>query len=70
MRKSEKEIIIINPSDKSNIYNINRGQPIYYENKLHYIVYEFEDNILISKNKDLSKVFSVKKKYVSINPNK
>jgi len=57
-------------NEKPNINNINRGNPIYYKNKLHYIAYEFEDNILISENKDLSKAYCVKKKSVSINPKK
>ena len=38
-------------SDKTNSNNINKGQPIYFKKELHYIVYEFYDNIIISKNK-------------------
>jgi len=57
-------------NEKSNSNNINRGQPIYYKNELHYIVYEFDDNIIISKNKDLIKSFNVKKKYVSVKQKK
>jgi hypothetical protein len=70
MSKSLKELIITSESDKSNVNNINRGQPIYYKKELYYIVFEFEDNIIISKNKDLSKAFCVKKNYVSVNPKK
>jgi hypothetical protein len=56
--------------DKTNSNNVNRGQPIYYKNILHYIVYEFDDNIIISKEMDLSKSYCVKKKKVSIKPKK
>jgi len=56
--------------DKTNSNNVNRGQPIYFKNILHYIVYEFDDNIIISQNKDLSKSYCVKKKKVSIKPKK
>jgi hypothetical protein len=55
---------------KKNSKNINQGQPIYYQNILHYIVYEFDDNIIISNNKDLSKAFCVKKNNVSVKPKK
>jgi hypothetical protein len=65
-----KKIINDVKSDTKNINNINKGLPIYYKNKLHYIVYEFDDNIIISNNKDLSKAYCVKKKNVSINPKK
>jgi hypothetical protein len=57
-------------SDKTNSNNINKGLPIYYKNKLHFIVYEFDDNIIISKNEDLSKAFCVKKTNVSVKPKK
>ena len=57
-------------NDKTNLNNINKGLPIYYRNKLHYIVYEFDDNIIISKNEDLSKAFCVKKIKVSFKPKK
>jgi hypothetical protein len=56
--------------DKTNSNNVNRGQPIYYKNILHYIVYEFDDNIIISKEMDLSKSYCVKKKKVSVKPKK
>jgi hypothetical protein len=57
-------------NDKTNSNNVNKGLPIYYKNILHYIVYEFDDNIIISKNKDLSKAFCVKKINVSVKPKK
>jgi hypothetical protein len=57
-------------SDKTNSNNINKGLPIYYKNKLHFIVYEFDDNIIISKNEDLSKAYCVKKSNVSVKPKK
>ena len=57
-------------SDKTNSNNINKGQPIYYKNELHYIVYEFDDNIIISKSKDFSKSYCVKKISVSVKPKK
>jgi hypothetical protein len=53
-------------SDKINSDNINRGQPIYYKNELHYIVHEFDENIIISKNKDFTKCYSVRKSKTSI----
>jgi hypothetical protein len=70
MSKSIKKIIIETQSDKTNSNNVNKGQPIYYKNELHYIVYEFDDNIIISKNKDFSKSYCVKKIYVSVKPQK
>jgi hypothetical protein len=67
-----RKIKIINDvqSDKTNSNNVNRGQPIYYKNQLHFIVYEFDDNIIISKNEDLSRAYCVKKIYVSVKPKK
>jgi hypothetical protein len=56
-------------NDSSN-NNINRGNPIYYKNVLHYIAYEFADNVLISKNKDLTKIMCVKKSKTSVKPTK
>jgi hypothetical protein len=52
--------------EKTNSNNVNMGNEIYYKNELHYIVYEFDDNIIISKNKDLSKAYCVKKNNVSV----
>lgn len=54
--------------DKITANNINKGKPIYYKKLLHYIVYEFGENILISNKKDLSKAFCVKKTKVSVKP--
>ncbi len=65
-----RKIINETQSDKTNSNNINKGQPIYYKNELHYIVYEFDDNIIISRSKDLSKAYCVKKSNVSVKPNK
>ena len=65
-----RKIKIINDvqNDKTNSNNVNRGQPIYYKNQFHFIVYEFDDNIIISKNEDLSRAYCVKKIYVSVKP--
>jgi hypothetical protein len=65
-----KKILNDVQSDKTNSNNINKGLPIYYKNKLHFIVYEFDDNIIISKNEDLTKAFCVKKNNVSVKPKK
>ena len=46
--------------------NPNKGKPVYFKDELHFIVYEMSDSILISKNKDLTKIFCVKKKQISI----
>lgn len=54
----------------TNANNINRGKPIYYKDILHYIVYEFDNKILISKNKDLSRVFVVNRSSISVRPKK
>ena len=52
--------------DGTNSNNVNRGQTIYYKNELHYIVFEFNDLVIISKNKDLIQAYSVKKSKTSI----
>ena len=65
-----KKIINQNTGDSPNSNNINSGKPIYLKNVLHYIVYEFQDNIIISKNEDLSKAYCVKKSRVSVKPKK
>jgi hypothetical protein len=65
-----KKIINELENDRTNSNNVNKGQPIYFKNELHYIVYEFDDNIIISKNKDFSKAYCVKKIYVSVKPKK
>ena len=56
--------------NKTNSNNVNKGMPIYYNNELHYIVYEFDDKMIISKNKDLSKAFSVNKSKLSVKQKK
>lgn len=70
MTKITKKIINESESDGTNSNNVNRGNPIYLKNVLHYIVYEFENNIIISKNKDLSKAYCVRKSSVSVKPKK
>ena len=57
-------------NDKTNSNNVNKGMPIYYKNELHYIIYEFDDNIIISKTKDHTQAFAVKKSSTSIKPKK
>ena len=57
-------------TDKTNSNNVNKGMPIYYNNELYYIVYEFDDKMIISKNKDLSKAFSVNKSKLSVKQKK
>jgi hypothetical protein len=64
------KIIKDNTIDSINSNNINRGKPIYFKNIIHYIVYEFEGNIIISENKDLSKAYCVSKSRVSVKPTK
>ena len=56
--------------DGTNSNNVNRGQTIYYKDELHYIVYEFNDRIIISKYQDLVKAYCVKKSNTSIRPKK
>jgi len=67
---ARKPIINEIQSDGTNSNNINRGKPIYYKDELNFIVYEFDDNIIISKNQDLSKAYCVKKINVSVKPKK
>ena len=57
MTKQKKKIAKESKDNTTNANNINRGNPIYYNNKLHYIVYEFEDKIIISKTEDLFILF-------------
>jgi hypothetical protein len=68
MGASTKKIFQLSNTSEINANNINKGNPIYYENVLHYIVYEFDDNMLISLNEDLTRVFCVKKSKTSIKP--
>jgi hypothetical protein len=56
--------------ERTNSKNVNKGKPIYYKNALNYIVHEFDDNVIISSNKDLSKAYCVKKSLLSIKPKK
>jgi hypothetical protein len=70
MTKSTTKIIDNNQNNQINASNVNRGNPIYFKNVLHYIVYEFQNNIIISKNEDLSKAYCVTKKSVSVKPKK
>jgi len=70
MGNSNKILFKISESKEINSHNINRGKPIYYENILHYIVYEFSDNMIISLSEDLSKVFCVKKSKTFVKPTK
>lgn len=60
----------INNSESAKLtwQNINRGKPIYYKDVKHFIVYEFDDKMLISKNEDLIKSFCVNKVNVSVKP--
>lgn len=50
--------------------NPNKGKPIYYKNEKHFIAFEMQNHYLISASKDLSKMFCLGKKQVSIKPNK
>lgn len=62
MSKKKKKIEIKNTESQGETWQtINRGKPIYYKDVKHWIVYEFDDNILISRNEDLTAVFCVKK---------
>jgi hypothetical protein len=45
---------------------INKGKPIYYKEVRHWIVYEFNDKILIARNEDLTGVFCVPKSQVHV----
>lgn len=70
MTKSTKKIKQQTESSTINANNVNKGKPIYYNNLLHWIVYEFEDKIIISKTEDLLKAFCVNKSRVSVKPTK
>lgn len=62
MSKKKKKIEIKNTESQGETWQtINRGKPIYYKDVKHWIVYEFDDNILISRNETLTAVFCVKK---------
>jgi len=49
---------------ENNWQTINKGKPIYYKEVQHWIVYEFDENMLIAKNEDLTGVFCVPKSQV------
>lgn len=57
--------IFNNEPSKVTIETVNRGKECWYKDKKHYLVYEADNFKLISKNKDLSKVFSVPVNQVS-----
>lgn len=62
MGSKKKKIAIKNTATQGETWQtINRGKPIFYKDIKHWIVYEFDDNILISRNEDLTQVFCVKK---------
>jgi hypothetical protein len=66
MEKEKNEFPIFNNDPaKITIETINRGKECWYKDKRHYLVYEADNFKLISKNKDLSKVFSVPVNQVS-----
>lgn len=46
-----------NDDDKA---RANQGKKVMYEGKIHYIVYETNKFVIISKSKHLTKKFSVK----------
>lgn len=50
---------------KSKIETVNRGKECWYKDEKHYIVYEADKITLITKRKDLTKVFCVQKKQVT-----
>ena len=51
---------------ENNWQTINKGKPIYYKELEHWIVYEFDDKILIARNEDLTGVFCVSKSQVHV----
>lgn len=65
----KKEIYVLE-NTKHTWQTINRGKPIYYKNIEHWIVYEFDDKMIISKTKDLIKGFSKNKTNLSVKPQK
>ncbi len=48
--------------------NPNKIKPIYYNNIKHYIAYEMATMMLISKSKELDKMFCVKKSKLTVKP--
>ena len=59
--KQKKRIIQSAESSVLTWQNINKGKPIYFNKIKHWIVYEFDENMLIARNEDLTGVFCVKK---------
>ena len=51
---------------ENNWQTINKGKPIYYKELEHWIVYEFDDKILIARNEDLTGVCCVPKSQVHV----
>ena len=63
--KQKKPIIKSAESSVLTWQNINKGKPIYFNKIKHWIVYEFDDMMLIAKNEDLTGVFSVSRKQIT-----
>ena len=62
--KDKKVKIQSNESNGESWQTINKGKPIFYKEVKHWIVYEFNDKILIARNEDLTEVFCVSKSQV------
>lgn len=59
---SNKKVKIKNTDlQGDNWQTINKGKPIYYKEVKHWIVYEFDDYVMISRNKEMTSVYCVKK---------
>jgi len=50
---------------KSKVETVNKGKECWYKDEKHFIVYEADNITLITKSKDLTKVFCVQKKQVT-----
>ena len=59
--KKQKNQIKNTESQGETWLTINKGKPIFYKDVKHWIVYEFDENMLIARNEDLTGVFCVKK---------
>jgi len=59
--KKQKNQIKNTESKGETWQTINKGKPIFYKDVKHWIVYEFDENMLIARNEDLTGVFCVKK---------
>jgi hypothetical protein len=64
--KDKKVKIQSNESNGESWQTINKGKPIFYKEVKHWIVYEFDENMLIAKNEDLTGVFCVPKSQVHV----